>query len=108
IEAVWNAAGVEELTAERQSQGVETETLDLIQHVPPLAHPQSVWTECAGLHAEPVDAGHPDRHAVGVDDLFTVGVPESCPAAGADLRPGGGDPSHWKAGKDNDDRNQRQ
>src|SRR5215831_1146464 len=64
VDAVGHAGWIQHLSTEGQAKSVVSEALNLVEHVFPITYPETVWTESIGVHAEPVDAGNPDRLSV--------------------------------------------
>ena len=81
------APGLQRVVRVRHPQRVVAQPGHLVElPAPRVVGPQPVEGLVVGLHAEPVDAGQPDRRAGAVDDLVAAGVQ----VAGAGAGGGGG------------------
>src|SRR5215471_4961676 len=82
VDAAWDTPGIERLRAVREPKRVVSEALHLVEHVSPISRPEPVRAERVGFHAEPVDAGHPHRLIIRIQNLAPIRMPESVAAAG--------------------------
>src|SRR5262245_49253499 len=77
VNTVGHAAGIKSLVAEWQPNGVEAETLDLIEHRFISPGPQPVRREIGSLEPEPVDSRYSNRLIIGIEYTITLRVPKS-------------------------------
>ena len=72
IDSIRCAGRVEQLVAVRQPNRIEARLHHLVEHGVEAAGPQPLWSKCARLHAEPVDAREVHHITIGVDDVAAV------------------------------------
>src|SRR5262249_2482731 len=67
-------AGIEDVVAVRQTNGVKAGLNDLVQHAVEAARPQALWRVRLRLESEPVDSANVNDTALGIHDIATIRV----------------------------------